>query len=70
MARGGLAHGLAAALLGAGAVVLLLYRDRAGIDPWYLSLLVGGTAGVSFCVGYVLGYLTEGGMGSSPRDRN
>ena len=62
-------YGLPAALLGAGAALLLYYRDMVNIDPWYMLLLVGGTAGVSFGVGYVLGHLTERGIGPSSGDR-
>ena len=50
--------------------MLLLFRDEASIDPWYMALLVLGTAGVSFGVGWVLGYLTESGLdpGSEGRE--
>ncbi len=51
--------GLGAALLAAGAALLLHYRDINTMDVWYLALLVIGTIIISFTVGYVLGYLTE-----------
>ena len=69
MTTRGLRYGLPAALLGAGAAVLLYYRDMVTIDPWYMLLLVGGTAGVSFVVGYALGHLTESGIEPSSGDR-
>jgi hypothetical protein len=62
-------HGVAGALLLAGAAVLLLYRDMVSIDPWYMLLLLGGTAGASFAVGYIAGFLTEGGFGPPPDGR-
>jgi hypothetical protein len=51
-------------------VVLLIRREEYTIDPWYAALLVVGTAGVSFGVGWALGYLTESGLtpGSEGRE--
>jgi hypothetical protein len=69
MARDGWTVGLAAAMLGIGAVALLYWGDMVTIDPWYMVLFVGGTAGISFLVGYVLGYLTETGIEPSSEDR-
>lgn len=68
MTTRGITFGLPAALLGAGAGVLLYYVDMGTIGPWYTLLLVGGTAGVSFGVGYVLGHLTENGIEPSSGD--
>lgn len=58
--------GLAGAVLAVGAVVLVLWRDLGDIDLLYLLLLVGGTAGVSFTVGYVAGLVSEGTFASPP----
>ena len=69
MTTRGLTYGLPAALLGAGAVLLLYHRDMITIDPWYMLLLVGSTAGVSFGVGYALGHLTQSGIEPSSGDR-
>lgn len=68
MTTRGITYGLPAALLGAGAALLLYYLDMGTIDPWYTLLLVGGTAGASFGVGYVLGHLTGNGIGPSSGD--
>lgn len=62
-------HGFAGALLLAGAAVLILYRDMVTIDPWYVVLLLVGSAGASFTVGYIAGFLTEGGFGPSSDER-
>jgi hypothetical protein len=61
--------GLVALALGVGATALLLYRDHLTMDPWYLLLLVVGVTGISFAVGWVLGYLTESGIAPGPGDR-
>ena len=61
-------YGLAGALLGTGGVTLFYYREWNSIDPWYLGLILLGTAGMSFGVGWTLGHLTESGLvpGSGP----
>lgn len=62
--------GLVAVLLSVGAGLLFYYRDINTMDVWYLALLVIGTIIISFTVGYVLGYVTEGGAvpGSDPKE--
>ncbi|MCJ2541223.1 MAG: hypothetical protein LN414_08140 [Candidatus Thermoplasmatota archaeon] len=69
MASGGWTFGLTGACLAVGAVVLLFYRDMSTMDPWYLLLIAGVSAGLSFLVGYVLGYLTGSGLVPSSEDR-
>ena len=57
-------------MLAAGAALLVHHRSTSTMDPWYLLLLVLGVSGVSFTVGWVLGYLTESGAepGSEGRE--
>lgn len=55
-------YGLGASLLAVGGVALYQYREWNSMDPWYLALLLLGTAGMSFSVGWVLGYLTGTGL--------
>ncbi len=69
MGTSGWTYGLVGAILAVGGLLLLMYRDMNTIDPWYLLLLVAGTAGVSFSVGTILGYLTEKGLEPTSDDR-
>lgn len=69
MGTAGWAYGLVGAVLAAGGLLLLHHRDMNTMDPWYLLLLVIGTAGVSFGVGLVLGHLTDDGLEPSSGDR-
>lgn len=66
----GIWYGLGGALLAAAGVALLLRRDLGSMEGAYLALLVLGTTGVSFAVGWVLGHLTEAGTepGSDGRE--
>jgi hypothetical protein len=69
MVSTGTTYGLGAALLGVGGAVLFLYGDLATIDPWYMTLLVGMVSGMSFIVGYVLGYITDRGIAPGSEER-
>lgn len=62
-------YGLVGAALAAGGLALLLFNELNTIPVPYLVLLVGGTVGVSFAVGYVLGYVAESGLWPSSRTR-
>lgn len=53
---------LAGILLAIGAALLLSFREHNTLDARYLLLLVAGAAGISWTVGYVMGYLTEKGL--------
>jgi hypothetical protein len=55
--------------LAAGGLLLLYHRDMNSMDPWYLLLFVAITLGMSFLVGYVLGYLGDKGLGPSSEGR-
>ncbi|UCC93874.1 MAG: hypothetical protein JSW25_04180 [Thermoplasmata archaeon] len=57
------------ALLALGGVLLVYYGEMNTMDPWYLLLLVVTTGGLSFTVGYVLGYLADKGLGPSSEGR-
>ena len=63
-------YGLGAALIAVGGVALFHYREWSSIDPWYLAFIILGTAGMSFAVGWTLGYLTGSGLepGTGPRE--
>ena len=61
-------YGLAAALLGLGAVALVLFRDLGSLGWRLVALVLGGTAGISFAVGYVMGHIAESGLGPGSRE--
>jgi hypothetical protein len=57
-----------ALLLGVGGAALVLLRDLGSLEPHLVALILGGTSGISFVVGYVMGYIAEGGLGPGPKD--
>ena len=65
----GWTFGLGGALLAVAGLVLFVHRDKGSMDAWYLGLLVLGTVGISFAVGWVLGSLTESGTEPGSRTR-
>jgi hypothetical protein len=69
MVSDGWTYGLVGAVLFAGGLLLLFYRDMNTMDPWYMLLFLSITVGISFLVGYVLGYLADKGLGPFSEDR-
>lgn len=61
--------GLAGAVLAAAAAVLLAFRGSLTMGVTDLLLMVVAVTGISFAVGWVLGYLTESGMSPGPGQR-
>jgi hypothetical protein len=60
---------LSGAVLAAAAVVLFALRDSLTMEVQDLLLLVALVTGISFAVGWVLGYLAEGGLAPGPGER-
>jgi hypothetical protein len=61
-------YGLGGILLGLGAVALLMFRDQGSLGWQLVALVLGGTTGISFVVGYVMGYIAESGLGPGSRE--
>ena len=65
----GWTFGLGGVLLAITGLVLFIHRDLNSMEVGYIALLVLGTIGVSFAVGWVLGFLTESGTEPGSRTR-
>lgn len=65
----GWTFGLGGVLLAVVGLLLFIHRELNSMEARYLALLVLGTVGVSFAVGWVLGFLTESGTEPGSRTR-